>query len=371
MMKIRKIAALLMVAAMAMSSLTACGGSDSNAETVKSAGGQEISKDKEVNILIWEGFYPDEVFTEFEQETGIHVNISYVTNTDEILAKLLASNGDSEYDFIHLESAYVKPFVDNNLLEEIDYSNVPNSEDLYDNYWGIAGDEEGKYTCPDGTKGYTQIVYNKETCPIEIKQFQDLADPALKGQICSVNSTISLFGEALYALGYKPDSTTESEYQEAADLWTDIKSNVKLFTGASCYQSLENGECSVAFMFDYPVLMQNKDNWDKYEVADIDTPYETYSDTWGVPVGAKHKTEAEMLMNFLLEPEVMVERLEFYPQEPCSDKVKELVSDDILNNPAFNLPDTVVGDCWMVPVSDEQIALMDKYLTQFMSTDTQ
>lgn len=103
---------------------------------------------KEINIMIWEGSYPDSIFEDFEKEYGTHVNISYITNTDEILAKLLANDGKSDYDFIDLESAYVKPFVDNDLLEKLDYKNIPNSEALDESCWGVVGDEKNVWILP-------------------------------------------------------------------------------------------------------------------------------------------------------------------------------------------------------------------------------
>lgn len=352
-----KIVAAVMMLVMTAGVLTGCGKETKN----------ENGYADEMNIMIWEGSYPEEIFTSFEEEYGIHVNISYITNTDEILAKLLANDGKSDYDFIDLESAYVKPFVDNDLLEKLNFDNIPNSKNYYDNVWGVVGDENNEYCCPNGGYGYTFIVYNKETCPIEIKSFNDLADPALEGEICSVNSTISLFGEALVALGYEPDSVTESEYQEAADLWTKIAKNVKIFTGASCYQTMENGECSVALCFDFAQLMMNKDNWDKFAVADIAETYETYNSQWSVPKGAEHQREAELIMDYMIRDEIYAQRLEYYPQPISTDGAKAIVSEDIVNNPAFNLPETVTDGAWMVPVSDEQIELMDKYLTKFMS----
>ena len=71
-----------------------------------------------------------------------------ITNTDEILAKLLANDGKSDYDFIDLESAYVKPFVDNDLLEKLDYKNIPNSEALDESCWGVVGDEKNVWILP-------------------------------------------------------------------------------------------------------------------------------------------------------------------------------------------------------------------------------
>ncbi len=359
---IRKIASLSVIASMGAACLTGCGSTSGSA-----AGASGNGSADEINLMIWDGGYPDGIFDEFEKETGIHCNISYIVNTDEILAKLLAGGSDADYDFIDLESAYVKPFVDNGLLQKLDKSQIPNEERIDDSFKCPPGDEKNEYTCSNGTMGYTYIVYNKDTCPIKIDSFQDLADPKLKGQICSVNSTISLFGEALKSLGYEPDSTTESEYVEATDLWKKIKKNVKVFTGASCYDKLLNGECSVGFMFDYAQLEMYADDPSQFVVAKIPEGYESYSSTWAVPKSSKKAKEAEQLMNFLLSDNSLVERENYYPSRIGVDGILDKCDDKIKSNPAFNLDQEIYDNVWMVPVSDKQISLMDKYLTQFMS----
>jgi spermidine/putrescine transport system substrate-binding protein len=355
-----KLFSLILVMTMIMTCFTGCQSSDKNSETGYA---------KSINIMVWEGTYPEEIFDQFEDQYNIKVNISYIVNTDEILAKLLAGGDDADYDFIDLESAYVKPFVDNNLIQKLDFDKIPNAATIDATYTCPPGDENGEYTCSNGTMGYTYIVYNKKTCPIEIDSFQDLADPALKDQICSVNSTISLFGEALASLGYKPDSTTESEYKEAADLWIDIKKNVKVFTGATCYDKLIDGECSVGFMFDYAQLEMYADNPDDYVVPVIPEGYESYSSTWAVPSSSEKVEEAELLMNFLLSNDVFVQRMKYYPMMCGVDGILKQCGEDISTNKAFNLPDDVYQNVWMVPVSDTAIGYMDKYLTEFMSTN--
>ena len=352
---------LLLVLVMAVTGLAACGSSDKkNSDT-----GYADS----INIMIWEGSYPEELFKDFEKETGIKVNVSYIVNTDEILAKLLAGGDDADYDFIDLESAYVKPFVDNKLIQKIDFTAIPNAKAIDASFTCPPGDEKGEYTCSNGTMGYTYIVYNKDTCPITIDSFQDLADPALEGQICSVNSTISLFGEALNSLGYKPDSTTESEYSEAADLWVKIRKNVKVFTGATCYDKLLNGECSVGFMFDYAQLEMYAKDPSQFVVAEIPEGYESYSSTWAIPASSTKAKEAEALMNFLLTEKSLVSRIEFYPARCGVDGIYEKCDGDIAKNGAFNLPEEMYENVWMVPVSDTAIEYMDKYLTKFMSSN--
>lgn len=61
-----------------------------------------------LNIMVWEGTWSEEMFQDFTKETGIKVNISYIDNTDTLLAKMI--EGSADYDLIDLEGAYVNPF---------------------------------------------------------------------------------------------------------------------------------------------------------------------------------------------------------------------------------------------------------------------
>lgn len=364
--KFKKILASVMAVSLSVFTFAGCGSSSGGS----SDGASSDEAGDELNVMVWDGFYTDDLFKDFEKETGIHCNVSYITNTDELLAKMLASKGSPDYDFIEVESAYVKPFVDNDLLEKIDYSNIPNLENVDESFKEVPGDENQEYTCSEAYMGYTFIVYNTETCPLkEITSFQDLADPALKDQIVSVVSTISLFGEALNSLGYEPDSTTESEYEESAELWKKIRSNVKLFSGASCYQAMLDGEASVGFMFDYAQLEKEAPDPSIFKVAKISEGYERYSDFWCVPKGASNKKGAEMLMNYLISDDAIVAREEAYPSVCGQPDGFAKCDESIRNNPAFNLDQEIYDNTWMVPVTDTQIDLMDKYLTEFMSAD--
>ena len=73
-------------------------------------------------------------------------------------------------------------------------------------------------------------------------------------------------------------------------------------------------------------------------------------------------------MNYMLEPEQVASRFEFYPSWCYNDAGWELVSDEVKSNPTYtNISEDWLNKSWMVPVSDESIEYMDKYLTEFMS----
>ena len=361
-MKLRKIVAAMLASVMAVSIMTGCGYSSASGDASKS------SSDS-LNVIVWDGTWSEDMFKDFTKETGVKVNISYITNTDELLTKLI--NGSVSYDIIDLESAYVNTFVQNNLLTKIDHDKIPNESNINEEYMkeGCIGDEDFTYTIPVTPPGYTAVVYNKETCPIKITSFKDLANPKLKGRVALVDSTISLYGAALESLGYKADSTNEDEIKEANDLLMKIKENTKAFVGETAVPQLENGDVDVALGWDYPILCgDSKENWDKFGYAILDGGVERTSLTWAIPSSSKNKENAEKLMNFMLEPKEYVKNIEAYPgNKPLlkKDLVKDYLSEDYFDNPAIsNMDKDLLATSWEASISDEQISIMDTYYTQ-------
>ena len=330
-------------------------------------GSDEESK-QELNLMVWDGTWDEEVFKAFEEETGIHVNVSYIDNTDTIISKLL--QGSTSYDLIDIESAYIKTFVDNGLLAELNYDNLENTKYIDPQYGGFTGDEDCKYTVPCIAPLYTCIVYNTETCPIEITSFQDLAKPELEGQVCMVNSTITLFGMALESLGYEADSCDEAQIEEACDLLMKIKKNVKAFVGESAVSELESGECSVAFCWDYTTLCnESKENWTKFTIADIDSGCEYSGTYWGIPESSENKEAAEQLINYMLEPEQYAKHTVAWGNIPVltQDCLAEYLPEDFYENPAIEAYKALNEASWKVAVNDEQINILDTYYTKLMS----
>lgn len=357
--KLNRISAVLLTLVMGMGLLAGCGVSD---------GGEK--NDKEINICIWGQVYSEAAIDKFEKDTGISVNITYITNTDEMISKLISNPG--EYDVVDIESAYVKSFVKNGLLQKVDHSVITNEQYLepYLTETGPIGDEAMTYTVPNCAYGYTTIVYNTETCPIKISSFRDLADPALKGKVALVNSTNSLYGAALAALGYSPDTVNEDEISKANDLLMEIKKNVKTFVGDTAVSILENGDCSVALCFDYASLCYDSDeNWKKFAIADIDSDYERFGGYWGIPAGSEKKEEAQEFINYMISPEAVAMHVTDCGQIPMVQRkyLEALLPEGFYDNPCLQVYEDLASKSWMVAVDDKQIEIMDKYYTLLMS----
>jgi hypothetical protein len=100
---------------------------------------------------------------------------------------------------IDLESAYVKTFVDNDLLAKLDNKSLTNKKNIADGIPAATGDEKMEYTCPDMAPGYTGIVYNKETCPIKITKFSGLVTTSIFFIIIFLHS-FYIFYDLMYLL---------------------------------------------------------------------------------------------------------------------------------------------------------------------------
>ena len=122
--KMKHLIAVTMCLVLSICVLSGCGSSQ------ESTGSKE--KADSLNIMVWEGTWSEEMFQDFTKETGIKVNISYIDNTDTLLAKMI--EGSADYDLIDLEGAYVKSFLDGELLAPIDKSKVKNVKNIQESF---------------------------------------------------------------------------------------------------------------------------------------------------------------------------------------------------------------------------------------------
>ena len=127
---------LAMILALALvAALAACGGKDA---------GSGDSESKELNIFMWSDYISDETIADFEKEFGVKVNLSYMNDNADSVNKLTAGAGD-EYDLIMTCDAYMESLIKGGFLEELDLSQLPNSENINKASWS---EENQKYCIP-------------------------------------------------------------------------------------------------------------------------------------------------------------------------------------------------------------------------------
>ncbi|HCX03918.1 MAG TPA: spermidine/putrescine ABC transporter substrate-binding protein [Clostridiales bacterium] len=319
----KKSISILLVMVLIMSIFTGCAGTSEGAD-----GESEETASTELNIYMWQQYISDDLIKSFEEENNATVNLSYMSDNADAITKLTAGGGE-EYDLIMTCDAYMESLVDGDYIEKINFDNIPNASNINESYW------TAKEYCVPYLMNYIYIVYNQDTSPVEITSYNDLIDPALKGQIATIDGARNLFPIALIALGYDPNSTNESEIAEAYEWLVKYNENVVAYGNAE--QNLTNGTASVAFTYDgnasWAMSELGEDN--NLVIADFEEdPVQLGFDLYVIPKGAKHVDLAEKFLNYITDPQVMAENLEEYPYSCPNDAAVEAASDTYKNDPA-------------------------------------
>ena len=329
----KKMLSLLLAGVMACSAV-GCGADLTSAE-----GGAE--GETELNIYMWPEYISDALIERFEEENNCTVNLSYMEDNADAVEKLMT--GGQGYDLIMTCDAYMDGLIEGEHLEKLGVTNIPNTSNIKDAYW------RNKSYCVPYLMNYIYVVYDVETCPIEINGYNDLLDPALKGKISSIDGARNLFPIALIALGYDPNSTEASELTEAYEWLKKFDENVAVYGHAE--EDLVNGTVSVAVTYD------GNASWAMEQKKTVKIAPFTRDkiqlgvDLFVMPEGAEHVELAKAFLHFICDPEVMAENLEEYPYSCPNEAAVFLASAEYRNDPArdFDYKDRVffqksVGD---------------------------
>ena len=355
--------------------LTGCGGSDyttmSGNGSDNNSGSSNGSGKRVVNVCSWGEYIDEDLIYKFEDETGIKVNYQ-TAESNEALYSLL-SIGGADYDVIVPSDYMIARLIDEGMLAELNYDNIPNYEKIGEQYKSLSFDPENKYTVPY-TWGTLGIIYNTAKVQEPITSWSAMFDPQYAGNVLLINNSRDALGIALLYLGYSVNTTDEAEIQEAYQLIADAVKN-GVYQGKvmdEVFQKMEGGNAAIATYYagDYLSMLENNEDL-AYVVPEEGSNW--FVDAMCVLKTAQHKEEAEAWINFIASTESSLanmdyigyaspnlEALEGYPAyyeetygEPLDEERYEIMAapDDVLarcelytNLPADTL--TLYNDLW-------------------------
>ena len=104
-------------------------------------------RQNQVIVYNWGEYLDPEAITMFEKETGIEV-VYEEYETNEIMYPKIQS-GAIAYDVVCPSDYMIQRMIENDLLAEIDFDNIPNIKNIGDTYMEQSRqfDPENKYSC--------------------------------------------------------------------------------------------------------------------------------------------------------------------------------------------------------------------------------
>ncbi len=106
-----------------------------------------LSSKESINVATWTDMLDEVMIKKFEDETGIHVNISYFDNNDELLVKIRATKGEG-YDLIIPSDHTVELLKEDGLLKVLDKSKISIWDRIEPRLLGAYFDPKNEYSIP-------------------------------------------------------------------------------------------------------------------------------------------------------------------------------------------------------------------------------
>ncbi|MFI1357523.1 spermidine/putrescine ABC transporter substrate-binding protein [Streptomyces sp. NPDC020898] len=287
----------------------------------KTAGGvsadDHSAKEKTVNFSNWTEYMDvDEsekhhpTLDAFTERTGIKVKYTEDINDNvEFFGKIkpqLAAGQDTGRDIIVLTDWLAARLIRLGWVQRLDPSNLPHAyANLSQQFRTPDWDPGRAYSYPwQGIS--TVIAYNKKALDgVEVKSVSDMLDnPKLKGRVGFLSEMRDSIGMTLLDMGKDPAKFTDDDYDAAiARLQKAVdKGQIRRFSGNDYTADLTSGDFAACIAWAGDVVQLKADSPD-IDFVIPDSGYMTSSDNMLIPNKARHKTNAERLMDYYYEPE--------------------------------------------------------------------
>lgn len=262
-----------------------------------------------VNVCSWGEYIDPELITMFEEQTGIRVNYQTVESNEALYSLLKSGGGD--YDVIAPSDYMIARLISEDMLEELDYSNIPNFELIGEQFKGLSYDPDNRYTVPYawGTLG---VIYNTSVVQGDVTSWDILYSSDYAGEVLLINNSRDAIGIALKHLGYSMNTTDEAEIRQAYQLISDAIDR-GVYQGKvmdEIYMKMEGGNAAVSSYYagDYLTMLANNEDL-AFVIPEEGSNW--FVDSMCVLKGSPHKAEAEAWINFMASTQANLMNMDY------------------------------------------------------------
>ena len=288
-----------------------------------------------INVYNWGEYIANgtdgslDINAEFTRRTGIRVNYTTFDSNEALYSKLVG--GGADYDVIIPSDYMVSRLIHENMLAELDFSNIPNFRYIDESFRDPDYDPEGRYSVPY-TWGVVGLFYNTDYIEEEITSWSSLWDDRYAGKILMFDNPRDSFAIAQLLLGQSLNTTEESDWLEAAALLKQQKPMVQAYVMDRIFDKMESEEAWIApyYSGDAAILVDNSDNI-RFVVPREGTNY--FVDAMCIPATSGHKAEAEAYINFLCDPEIAGANMDYVGYSTPETAAKAYMDPEIVESP--------------------------------------
>lgn len=303
----------------------------------------------------WYDYIPDNVITQFTNETGIEVYYSTYDSNEEMFETLSVTGGNG-YDVVVPSGYFVSMMVEKGLLRKIDKSRLTNYDNLDKKRLGANPD----YCVPYFWGSTLLIVNSKVIDPESITSWNDLMNPKLAGNILLIDDLRDVFSIALYSLGYSINTQNRDEIRDAYEWLKKLLPFVKHFTSEKVSDLVVNENLAAAIMYNGEALGVQEDK-PEYIAVYPKEGVPLWLDCLSIPKGAKNVDNAYKFIDFLLRPDINKVITEEVLYSTPNKVAFELLDDKIKNNKIIYPTDKEIGRSEFLSTVEKALPIYERY----------
>lgn len=292
-----------------------------------------------LNVMNWGQNIADgsdgtlDIIAAFEEKYDyIDVNYSTYDSNEALYSKL--SGGGLTVDVIIPSDYMIARLIQENMLQELDFDNIPNYVNVQENFKNTAYDPQNKYSVPY-TWGTVGIIYNsKHVDEEDVTGWDLLWNEKYAGKILMFDNSRDAFGIAQYKLGIDVNTTDKAELQRCADELALQRPVVRQYVMDQIYAAMEGENAWIAAYYAGDCMMMMENNPDLRFYLPKEEGFNLFIDAMCVPTCAEHKKEAELFIDFMCDPEISGANMDYICYGSPIEGARDYMDEELANNPA-------------------------------------
>ena len=281
----------------------------------------------------------ENVIGDFEKQYGVRVIVENFDSNEMMYTKLMA--GD-RYDVIIPSDYMIERLMNEDFLQPLDKSMIPNMENMSDAVLGMSYDPDNTYSIPYFW-GSVGLVYNHENVDpavIESEGWEVLRNTDYAGHIYIYDSERDSFMMAFKALGYSMNTEDPNEINDAYEWLLQMNNTMSpVYVTDEVIDGMMNGYKDIAVVYsgDAAVVLDENEDMSFYMPSQGTN---IWCDAMVIPANAENPKLAHEFINYMLTYEAAFDNTETVGYtSPNAEVFEEMTSsEDLYADNAAYLP---------------------------------
>jgi spermidine/putrescine transport system substrate-binding protein len=280
-------------------------------------------------LYMWSAYIKPELIDQFQKSHNCRVVIDTYDSNEAMYTKL--KFGGSGYDIVFPSNYFLDMMAQQDMLLPLNTGLLPNIKNIDTHFLQRLGLPKNSYGIPYMVS-FSGIAWRTDRLSHQPESWGIFGDPKLKGRMTMLNDMRETLGAGLLFLGYSANSRSPEEVAKAGDLISQWKHELAKLESEQYKNGIANGEYLAVHGYSgdcLQVARVSKNIGFSYpkEGSIVSLDYAS------ILKSSHDPTLALAFLNFLLDPKVAAENMEFTNYRCINTEARPLLPSDLRSSP--------------------------------------